>query len=47
MSKSLNKLLECLESLNDPRQSWKVLYPLEEVLLIVLAATASGADDFV
>jgi len=47
MSKSLNKLLECLASLDDPRQSWKVLYPLEEILLIVIAATASGADDFV
>ena len=47
MSKSLNKLLEGLASLEDPRQSWKVLYPLEEILLIALSATASGADDFV
>lgn len=33
--------------LEDPRQHAKVLYPLVEILLLVLAATVAGADDFV
>ena len=32
MSKSLNKLLECLESVDDPRQSWNVFLSLRESL---------------
>ncbi|MBP2296428.1 ISAs1 family transposase [Azospirillum rugosum] len=40
-------LLEHLSVLEDPRQSWKVVYPLEEILLVVLCATLAGADDFV
>jgi DDE_Tnp_1-associated len=32
---------------SDPRQSWKVIYPLPEVLLIVLCGTMAGAEDFV
>ena len=44
----MNKsLLEHFSSLSDPRQSWKVIYLLNEVLLIVLCATMAGADDFV
>lgn len=34
-------------ALRDPRQSAKVLYPLPEILLMLLCATISGADDFV
>ena len=34
-------------ALRDPRQSAKVLYPLPEILLLLLCATISGADDFV
>lgn len=34
-------------ALRDPRQSAKVLYPLAEILLLMLCATLSGADDFV
>jgi DDE_Tnp_1-associated len=34
-------------ALNDPRQSPKVLYPLPEILLLLLSATIAGADDFV
>ena len=44
MNKSLLDHFSCL---SDPRQSWKVIYPLNEVLLIVLCATMAGADDFV
>ena len=34
-------------ALRDPRQAAKVLYPLPEILLLLLCATLPGADDFV
>ncbi len=34
-------------ALRDPRQSGKVLYPLPELLLLLLCGTVAGADDFV
>jgi hypothetical protein len=34
-------------ALEDPRQHAKVLYPLPEIMLLVLSATIAGADDFV
>ena len=34
-------------ALRDPRQAAKVLYPLPEVLLLLLCGTIAGADDFV
>jgi len=34
-------------ALRDPRQAAKVLYPLPEVLLLLLCGTVAGADDFV
>lgn len=40
-------LLDHFAALSDPRQAWKVLYPLPEVLLLVLCGTLAGADDFV
>ena len=40
-------LLAHFAALSDPRQRAKVLYPLPEILLLVLAATIAGADDFV
>lgn len=40
-------LLRHFSVLKDPRQSWKVLYPLPEILLLVPCATLAGADDFV
>ncbi|RCW20623.1 DDE family transposase [Ciceribacter lividus] len=40
-------LLDHFSALRDPRQSWKVIYPLAEVLLIVLCGTLAGAGDFV
>lgn len=40
-------LLDHFSALDDPRQSWKVVYPLPEVLLIVLCGTMAGAEDFV
>ena len=34
-------------ALQDPRQATKVLYPLPELLLLLLCGTVAGADDFV
>ena len=39
-------LLDHFSALEDPRQAWKVVYPLSEVLLIVLCGTMAGAEDF-
>ena len=40
-------LVERFAALSDPRQAAKVLYPLPEILLLLLCATLAGADDFV
>jgi len=40
-------LIEHFSALEDPRQFWKVVYPLPELLLVVLCGTLAGADDFV
>src|SRR5579864_4589729 len=40
-------LLDHFAALSDPRQHAKVLYPLPEILLLVLSATIAGADGFV
>ena len=42
-----SSFLDHFAALGDPRQSWKVVYPLPEVLLTVLAGTIAGAEDFV
>ena len=34
-------------ALADPRQSWRVVYPLPEILLLVLCGTLTGMEDFV
>lgn len=39
--------IDHFSALEDPRQAWKVLYPLPEILLLVLCATLAGAEDFV
>lgn len=39
--------LSHFSALRDPRQAGKVLYPLPEILLLLLCATLAGADDFV
>jgi predicted transposase YbfD/YdcC len=33
--------------LSDPRQQWRVVYPLAEIVLLVRCATLSGMEDFV
>ena len=40
-------LLDHFCALRDPREGWRVLYLLPEVLLLVLCATLSGMEDFV
>lgn len=40
-------LLDHFSALEDPRQSWRVVYPLPEILLLVLCGTLSGMEDFV
>jgi predicted transposase YbfD/YdcC len=40
-------LLDHFSALEDPRQAWKVGYPLPEILLIVLCGTIAGAENFV
>jgi predicted transposase YbfD/YdcC len=40
-------ILDHFSALSDPRQNWRVIYPLPEILLLVLCATLSGMDDFV
>jgi predicted transposase YbfD/YdcC len=44
---SPESLLAQFAALDDPRQAGKVMYPLEEILLVVLCGTLAGADDFV
>jgi predicted transposase YbfD/YdcC len=46
-AKQQQSLIEHFSALEDPRQAWKVIYPLPEILLLVLCATLAGADDFV
>lgn len=40
-------LLDHFSALEDSRQNWRVVYPLREILLVVLCATLAGMEDFV
>src|SRR5208337_2732896 len=44
---SNRSLLDHFSALEDPREGWRVLYPLPEILLLVLCATLAGMEDFV
>ena len=44
---SSKNVLDHFSALEDPRESWRVLYPLPEILLLVLCATLAGMEDFV
>ena len=37
-------ILDCYSVLEDPRQRTKVIYPLPEILLLVLCGVMAGAD---
>jgi len=39
-------LLKHFSVLSDGREPWRVLYPLKEVLILVVCATIAGCDDF-
>lgn len=39
-------LLQHFSELDDDREAWRVLYPIEEVLLLVTCATIASCDDF-
>jgi len=39
-------LLRHFAELNDQRESWRVAYPLKEVLLLVTCAMIATCDDF-
>jgi len=47
MKRASASLLDHFSALNDPRQRWRVMYPLREILLLVLCATIAGMEDFV
>ena len=42
----LTLLLKHFSELDDDREAWRVLYPIEEVLLLVTCATIASCDDF-
>jgi len=42
----LRVLLDHLAGIEDTRQSWKVAYPLREVLLLVVCGTIASGDDY-
>jgi predicted transposase YbfD/YdcC len=46
-SPASRSILDHFSALRDHREQWRVLYPLREVLLLVLCATLSGMEDFV
>jgi len=39
-------LLDHFSELEDEREPWRVMYPLKEVLLLVVCATIASCDDF-
>ena len=39
-------LLQHFAQIDDDRESWRVVYPLDEVLLLVTCATIASCDDF-
>ena len=45
MGRPAISLFDHFSTLKDPRQAAKVLYPLPEILLLLLCATLAGADD--
>ena len=46
MPQPSRSLLDHFSALEDPRQGWRVVYPLPEILLLLLCATLAGMEDF-
>src|SRR4051794_41974561 len=47
MDKASGTVLDFFNTVEDPRQRGKVVYRLDEILLIALAGCLAGADNFV
>src|SRR3982750_4567436 len=47
MDKASGTVLDFFNTVEDPRQRGKVVYRLDEIMLIVLAGCLAGADNFV
>ena len=45
MARSIG-LLDHFSALKDPREQWRVVYPLPEIVLLLLCGTLSGMEDF-
>ena len=42
----LRLLLDHFSNIKDSRQSWKIAYPLREVLFLVVCGTIASGDDY-
>src|SRR5689334_24811298 len=42
----LGALLQHFSVIEDPREPWRVLYPLPEILLLVVCGTIADCDDY-
>src|SRR3712207_8097706 len=42
----LRRLLDHFSAVTDPRERWRVAYPLPEVLLLVVCGTIASCDDY-
>jgi DDE_Tnp_1-associated len=42
----LGALLQHFSVIEDPREEWRVLYPLPEILLLVVCGTIADCDDY-
>jgi hypothetical protein len=42
----LRRLLDHFSAVTDPREQWRVAYPLPEVLLLVVCGTIASCDDY-
>ena len=42
----LRSLLDHFSTIKDTRQPWKVMYPLREVILLVVCGTIADCDDY-
>jgi hypothetical protein len=47
VSKPSPDFLSHFDGMNDPRQTAKIIYPLNEIFLLVVCAVISGAQDWV
>lgn len=46
LARSKQKFIDYFNEIDDPRQDEKVLYPLHEILFLILAGVLGGAEDW-